>query len=382
MPESEKIAERDRLISRVAGKRIDFVVGKAEVVPPGYDILLNIADVLQDYPELAVTVEGHVSKSEGEKMKPEDVERLAMARAAVCIKRLVEAGFLGEVTIDSRGSEDGACSRIKVSSSQLLEPQQRLDYIVARHSFGFEPSVAEVSSKGRRVAAAIARVLREVHHPVTISVPRTSSQLAVKRADNIAEAVKAAGNHRTHINVTVSGSSQPTAMVTIEEPTGADEKTQDYDDEEAWDPQMQLMEILRETPLAFRPNAPDLVADVLPVVRRCAEVLKKVDSMVCLVEAFSGQQLRSDLTETRVRNIVLERAHRIVDHLQAEGVRIPCYAKGYSGSYGNGNSNRGPCIVLTLVRPGEEGMHEQEFADDGVDGCVREAQKMGCVWVS
>jgi outer membrane protein OmpA-like peptidoglycan-associated protein len=376
------------LINRIAAKQIDFVEGKAEVVPPGFDIIMNIAEVLQDYPELAVTVTGHASQQEASKMKPEEAERLAMARSAICIKRLYEAGFLGEVTISSRGAQDAApaCVRISVTPSPLLEPQQRLDFLVSRCSFGFEPGVAEVSAKGQRVAAVMARVLREVHHPVTVFVPRTSSSLGVQRADNIAQAIKNAGDHRTHINVSVSGNSQPTATVLIEEPTGADEESQDYE-EEAWDPQVQLMDILRETPLAFRPNAPDLVADVLPVVRRCAEVLKKVDSMVCLVEAFSGQMHRGDLTEQRVRTVVLERAHRIVDHLQAEGVRIPCYAKGYSGAYGNpGAGSRGPCIVLTLVKPGEETLANQEYENDGLEGCspgcVREAHKLGCVWVS
>jgi hypothetical protein len=245
----------------------------------------------------------------------------------------------------------------------LLRPQQRLDYILSRTGFDFLSHSAELSPRGLQTVTIVAQVLREATRPMVITVPKQSAPLFFQRAEVIAKSIKeeAVG---CEVLVVVATDDDQVATVQILE---ADDS--EFDGEDDW-AQGRLAEILQETPLAFRPNSSELMEEVLPVIRRCAEVLKDLQGTTVLVEAYSGPK-RPGVSEAWVREIMLLRAERIASWLRAEGVQLPIIARGSAGLHpgtrdsqanaGNGNNNNisndygnndhagAAAVVLTLI---------------------------------
>jgi len=366
----EKLREKDRLMGRIETKRIEFRDGQAAFTDGGAETLQHVAEVLMDYPEFEVVVEGYTGRLDAKKVK-EDPKELAALRADAVKSRLATFGVICDIRGVAQGLDQRADHGYVVvlpGQAKLLEPQQRLDMILSRYSFEFSPQTAEMSMKGQRVATVMARAMKETRNRILITVPKKSSPLAIKRAEAIAQAIRDTGVH-TEITVKIATGNQDRATVTIE--------GQGQNNEMAMSsPQLQLTDILKETPLVFRPNKADLVPDVLPVVKKCAEVLKQVQYMTCLVEAYSGNTKAVDTSDVRsIRAVMLERAQRVVDILQQEGVTVPIYAKGFNGT-ASGGHGRGPRVVLTLVNQGEEELDPIEVTENDYGGCIQ----VGCMW--
>lgn len=373
LPPDEKMREKDRLMARIEMKRIEFRPAQVAFNDEAAELLQDIAEALMDYPEFEVVVEGYAGRQDAKKVK-EDPKQLAAVRADTCRAKLSAFGVISDIRTVSQGLDSRSdCGYVVILPGQakLLEPQQRLDMILSRYSFEFGPQTAEMSAKGQRVANVMARVMKETRNRTLITVPKKSSPLAIKRAEAIAQAIRDTGV-ASEIMVKIATNNQDRATVTI------DGNGNDYGRGGMDSPQLVLTEILRETPLAFRPNSANLVPDVLPVVKRLAEVLKQVQYMTCIVEAYSGNIPTnvgsSDLR--MIRMIMTERAQRVIDIFQNEGVTVPVYAKGHSGASSDSSLGKGPRVVITLVNQGEEELDPIEVTENDYGGCIH----MGCMW--
>lgn len=384
----ERDKERDRLIVRISQKRIDFKEGSCDISAHGEEVLRNVAEVFLEYPELNLDIESHPGCSRG-KGKGVDREEpgLVHVRAEACRDRLLELGVLSDLFLSNSedgDSADSANSRSRLNSldvwepcvvfraeqAKLLDPQERLDYLLCRTGFDFLPKSADLSEKGIRVADVISRVIKETSNRVIIAVPKESSKLALQRAEAIAVGIRDFGVD-TEICVEIAKGNQKYATVRIE-----------ADEPEDRGPQGQLVEILKETPLAFRMNSSELVPEVLPAIKRCAEVLKQVADMSVLIEAYSGVQRQGEMAEARTREMMLRRAERISDWLQAEGVEIPILTKGYASPFPDGsNATRGSArVVLTLISKEEEELEPVDGAELKEANCMGENFNiLGCL---
>jgi len=367
---AEKSKERDRLLVRINQKRIDFEEGSSELSDHAVEVLRNVAEVLMEYPEVDLAVEGHAGcRRSGRRLDKELA--LAEERAEVCREQLFEFGVVSDISLECTGQEEGlehGCVRLRAVEAKLLEPQQRMDLILSRTGFDFVQQTDELTERGFKTAGVLARVLKETSDTVWITVPKNSSDLACRRAEAIAMCVQEQGVN-AKVKVRLALGNQDRATVTI------DAKP------DLLGPQGRLVEILKETPLAFRNNSAELAPEVLPAIRKCADVLKQVQCMSVLVEAYSGCQSPTGVSETRIRENMLARAERVVDWFQAEGVTVPLHARGYSGAFADGNMEcRGPRVVLTLVSPGEEELEMPEFEENEDGGCMGDRGNfLGCL---
>jgi len=456
--EKEKEKERDRLAYRIEQKCVYFSGSSSSINGHGAEVLRNVADVLLSYPELQLTLVsrgGH--KCGGNSSSSKRGCRMAQTRAEMCKERLLELGVLSDLHIECcvcpdeeyeeffTGNEtkrtfdrwSPKCSSAKCSSGrqktdtysynnnndnkklsarddrrfgtvsfrsshpQLLPPQQRLDYLLSRTGFDFLSHSAELSERGLHTVAIIALVLREATRPMVITVPKQSAPLFYQRAEVIAKAIKeqAVGSE---VLVVVASQDEQVATVQILEADGSE-----FGVEEEFGPQSRLVEILQETPLAFRPNSSELVPEVLPAIRQCADVLKGLHRTTVLVEAYSGPK-RPGVSEAWVREIMLLRAERVASWLRAEGVGIPIIARGSAGlqpgtdekkannndnnNNQNNNNNDDICwehsnnncagsaaVVLTLIDHAEELVHLQATdVDDACHVCVGDPHALTC----
>jgi len=441
----EKEKERDRLAHRIGQKSVYFRGNSSDINGHGAEVLRNVANVLLSYPELEVTlisVGGHTCG--GNSSSSQRGCRLARARAEMCRDRLLQLGVLSDLQIESCVDPDDEyetfftgnmtnksferwwsprCSgrqknnmysnknsklsdrdqrrfgtvSFRSSRPQLLPPQQRLDYILLRTGFDFLSHSAELSPHGMQTVTIVAQVLREATRPMVITVPKQSAPLFLQRAEVIAKAVKeqAVGSE---VLVLVATHDEQVATVQILEPDDSE-----FDGEEG--AQVRLEEILRETPLAFRPNSSELLEEVLPVIRQCAEVLKGVHGVTILVEAYSGPK-KPGVSDVWVHEVMLLRAERVASWLRAEGVQLPIITRGSSGlhpgteetnnksnislGYDNHNHAGTAAVVLTLINHGEELLYLQTTDDnDPCQACtgdprscvapVAQSMKSGCV---
>mmetsp|Transcript_114451 Transcript_114451/g.227773 ORF Transcript_114451/g.227773 Transcript_114451/m.227773 type:complete len:249 (+) Transcript_114451:566-1312(+) len=197
---------------------------------------------------------------------------------------------------------------------------------------------------------------------MVITVPKQSAPLFFQRAEVIAKAIKeqAVGSE---VLVVVATDDESNATVQILEANDPMVGGNEY-----IGPQAKLSEILRETPLAFRPNSSELVPEVLPAIRQCAEVLKGLHGASILVEAYSGPK-RPGVSDAWVRETMVLRAERVASWLRAEGVVLPIIAKGAAGlhpgstnvkanignnndsvcEHGNSKSTGSAAVVLTVI---------------------------------
>jgi len=350
-----------------------------------------VAEILLEYPEINIRIEGYAPKQR----KTNEALALASARAEACREKLIEHGAVCFIELGSAEGRGG--TRILAGPAgwptsaagevRLLEPQQRLNRILSRASFDFLPQSAELSAKGQRVVLVCGHVLKEAQHQILIACPRKSSSLALRRAEALAQAFREQGVPK-EIKVQLAfGAQERTTVLIDSEPTDAQEQLsptvlhagpqqlitmkdlQDSSpapiDNSPVDAQEELERILKETPLCFRADAPsELVPEGLSVVRRCAGVLKQVQCSGCMIEAYSKSLGAVDFeTSSRLREMMRERAERVVDWLQAEGVTVPLYAKGHCGNADmwdddspeeHRGSGTGSHVIVTLLQPGRE----------------------------
>jgi len=347
----------------------------------GRSVVRNVAEVIDEYPELQVMAEGHVSGPEMWRKKSE-VAVLSRARAAVAAEALRAAGVLNDVAPVARGNEDAltACCRFRVRLGPLLPPQRRVDLITQRFGLDFPRQGAELSQQGCRVLNALASLVREAGSGATLVVPRQSSTLAWKRAELIV---------RTLREVLMEQNAGPEACVELQTaPEGSrigmfaelvlhdgQTEAQAVPLEQQLmmgerDPQEKLCEILADTPLAFGSTSGALLPEVFPVIRQLASVLRTVDRHTCLIEAYSGPK------SARSKGTMQERAKHLAIALAEEGVHIPLIAKGHCAGYvAAGTSAAGPCIVLTLVS--DDAIGDLEANDDFMCG-LPPNEALGC----
>jgi len=378
----EKTQERDRLIVRISQKRIVFRDGSSALSAHSDEVLRNVAEVFLEYPELSLDIECYPDQKLRRKL-PEKELGLLHERAGACRDRLVELGVLSDLSLlvyedgaipspRAGGSAGGreSCITFRASRTGLLEPQLRLDYLLSRRGFDFLQSGVELSEKGLKVADAIARVIRERPNRVLIEVPKGSSELALQRAQAIARGIKSFGVN-SEVSVEIAVGSLKYATVRFDE-----------DLPRTRGPQGQLMDILEQTPLAFRMNSSELVPEVLPAIRRCAEVLKQVKHMSVLIEAYSGTQRMGGAAEARVREVMLRRAERVAAWLQAEGVEIPILPRGHAATLPDGATPNGQAaarVVLTLISDAER-VFEPVVPEDREACCMGDrANMLGCL---
>lgn len=384
----ERDTERDRLIVRICQKRIDFKEGSSAFSEHSEEVLRNIAEVFLEYPELNLEIESHAGCSKGKRNPDKEKEHaLVQYRAEACRERLVELGVLSDLGLSVCQDGDADPSALepaqpssalgaepfvvfRAEEAKLMAPQERLDYLLSRTGFDFIPKSAELSEKGIRVADVISRVLKETANRIIIAVPKMSSELALQRAQAIAEGIQDF-SVSSEISVEIAKGAQKYATVRIEE-----------DEPEDMGPQGQLAQLLKETPLAFRMNSSELAPEVLPTVRKCADVLKQVKDMSVLIEAYSGVQRYGESAEARIQEIMLRRAERVAAWLQAEGVELPLLTKGYAAPFMDGPiSARGAArVVLTLINPEERELVPVDATDaQEVDCMGQKFNILGCL---
>jgi len=347
------LTEKAKLLDKISKKRIDFKDSQAALSEHGIDVLSNIASALFEFPEIDLELMGcfGTAGQEGKRRKTEHQRGIALRRAETCKSKLVELGVIGEICLNDTGREKTGMVKIAPTDPQLLSPQERLDRILSRTNFEFQPQTTLLNPKGLLVAKMCSRALLETKHNVIITCPKKSSELANKRADAISDALK---DHGVTSDIVVKLASRDQDIPTIT-----------IDDKQ--DPQTMISTILMETPLAFTFNSCELVSDVLPVVKKIAEILAELNDVRILVEVYTGSSARKEYSDRRARELAIQRANRIVDNLLAEGTKQRLYPRGYSSSYVDGNLNsdtRGPRVLLTLLSPGDEEMEPLELHDD------------------
>lgn len=350
--------EGERILKRIAAKQIDFQDSSVKLAAGSDSVIHNIGVCLKDYFELELVVVGHVGVKEADANRKSEEELIALSqsRAEGCMRRIYQLAEVTFLQAQGRGCSNGydrGVVTFEPLKCDLLNPQARLDLVVQRCGWGFPPGKAEVSSRGRKTAAIMAQVLQDTPNcRVAISLPRTASQLATVRGQGIAKALKEAGK-QLNVVVRTSHLREERATVTIEA------GMQQFEDEK--EPHEQILEILRDTPLGFLPNSCDLAPDVLPVLRRCAAVLKRVKDKTCVVEAYTGKSRNGG--DHRLLDVMVARAQSIVNHLKAEGVHIPCRAEGHVGPYPGAPESKRPAVVITL----DDGSDDEELVTEAED---------------
>lgn len=369
MPEEEKAREKDRLITRVLSKVIEFQDHSTEMSKEAKVILQNIAQCLEEYPEVQVLVEGHVTAHEGHRLGDQAMH-ISHTRAML-VGKMLRPVLLNEISCNGLGAAESVpvgCCRVRLSCVKLLDPQERIDMLLQKSSFGFERGTEKMGPQGRLLVIALAHVLQEVHTSVTLHIPRISTKLAMARSTRIAQAIKDTGS-KARIVIRVATGKFDRAVLTIDKAGEVFNEDEEPVVDGAWDPQVKIADILRETPLAFKPNSSVLSPQVLPVIHKIAHVLKGVTDQICLVEAYSGLAKHGATTQ-KLKGIMQERAQHIVDNLYAEGVSLPCRPVGHAAAYSNlGSVCQGPCIVFDLMTEDEMlGVAEED--DEAVGGCI------------
>lgn len=344
----EKTAEIERVGKLLREVEVSFRGDAVEITPTALAGLEVVAQVLRTYPEMPLTLESFAPRTRHLKNAEEkDLQKMSNDRAVRIRKALLDLGVVNDLTIEALGSRgagqktNGFVVLLAQIDTPLLNCQQRLDLIFERCFFEFVQSTEKFTPKGELVADMVASVLKESNKKVIITCPKTSSELAFRRADVIVKALYAKGVE-VEIIVKVAVGDQKLVTVAID------------DSLPGVDPQRALTEILKENPFAFKANASDVMPDALNSLKQVAEVLKQVRYQSLAIEAYRGVQ-NEMLTEERAANVMLERSESIKKHLFNLGVKMTMITRGYAGPYtADGGVDLGPRVFLTLLSPGEE----------------------------
>jgi len=305
-----------------------------------------VVEVFLEYPEIDLVFEGHAALCAlGTRQKKELA--LSLERANTCKEKILELGVMSNINSVSLGVQEKlpyGCVMCTPVQTKLLNVQQRVDLIMSRAGIEFlTPGSAQLSSQGLRTVSILVRALRETPNRMLLLMPQTCNSVACARGEAIAVAIREHGV-TNEINVVATYTRGKQASLRIE---GFEEL--DPQEEERVLVQRQLIALLKETPLAFRMNSSELLPDIQPVVKRCAEILKGVRDMSVVVEAYSGSN-NPEISTAKMKEIMQQRAHRIVDWFRAEGVKAPLHARGYvAPCEAGGSTSQCPRVVLTVV---------------------------------
>jgi len=331
-------------------------------------VLRNVVAVLLEYPEIDLIFEGHAAFCGSANSKRQDKElALSLERANTCREKILELGVVSDVRSVTMGVQEKlhyGCVMCTPVQTKLLNTQQRVDLILSRAGIEFlTPGSALLTSQGSRTVSIIARVLKETPNRISLLVPQTCNVIARARGEAIAAAIREHGV-TNEITVVATYARGGQASLRIE---GFYEM--DPQEKERMHVQRQLIELLKETPLAFRMNSSELLPDVQPVVRACAEILQGIDDMSVVVEAYSGSY-NPEFSKAKMKDIMQQRAHRIVDWFRAEGVKAPLHARGYvAPCEDEGSTSQCPCVVLTVVNDASGALDALSDEDEPANCC-------------
>lgn len=339
LKEEDKSVEKDRHLKRVLGMQINFADKSKDISVASIEDCDSVAEVLKEYMEWEILVQGHLGRGELTGEKDEVVQDLCVARAEACIKRIkkeAEVVYMRPTSLGRQNDMKCGCVTFLALTSPDASPQERINLIMKRVNWGFPLTKPVVTPKGRRNAATIARVLEETpHHRVTLYVPRSSSDLAIKRGEKVVEAIRETGI-AVQVVLHTAGTKEPHfGVIYIEE------------HQPELEPQAALYEILRQTPMAFQPKTSELAELSKEALTACVKVLNRTKDKVCVVQAWSGKGGQDPTVAARLHGMLLQRAQQIVDHLKAQGAKIPVKAEGHVGAPETQEVKK-PCILISL----------------------------------
>jgi len=127
--EGEVLLGEDRLILRLAG--LSFASGSAEIRPDNFSLLTKVQRVIREFPEAAVTVEGHTDSQGNEAMNQELSRRRAIAireyllsNIAMSADRITAVGYGESRPVAPNETEGGRARNRRIEITLSLEPSR------------------------------------------------------------------------------------------------------------------------------------------------------------------------------------------------------------------------------------------------------------------
>ena len=124
--EGEALLGEDRLILRLVG--LTFASGSAEIRPDNFSLLTKVQRVIREFPESAITVEGHTDSQGNEAMNQELSRRRAIAvreyllsNIAMSADRITAVGYGESRPVAPNNAEAGRALNRRIDITLSLD---------------------------------------------------------------------------------------------------------------------------------------------------------------------------------------------------------------------------------------------------------------------
>ena len=124
--EGEALLAENRLILRLVG--LTFASGSAEIRPDNFSLLTKVQRVIREFPESAITVEGHTDSQGNEAMNQELSRRRAIAvreyllsNIAMSADRITAVGYGESRPVAPNDAEAGRARNRRIEITLSLE---------------------------------------------------------------------------------------------------------------------------------------------------------------------------------------------------------------------------------------------------------------------
>jgi len=186
-----KEAELTGLLRQLLETRVAFTRSN-ELTDAALHVLSNVAEVLSEYPEVDVVLEGYFLLSKTKTGDQNKLMELSKNRADLCRMKLVELGCTCDITTEGKATEDKkdvGFVKIRPLETQLLLPKERLVRVLERTPIKFVAQTSAISTSGRVVLAACSRIVKETQLGLVLTcsrVPRSDNGIANPKIERLA----------------------------------------------------------------------------------------------------------------------------------------------------------------------------------------------------